>query len=81
MVCYILYSVEVDLRYWREIFIYAVYIRSLTPISRLKRVVSYEIWTERKPDVSYLQIFKALGWAHISKKVWKEKLKSRAVKV
>ena len=42
IVHYMLYSVEVDLRYWKEIFIYVVHIKSLTTISKLKEVVSYE---------------------------------------
>jgi len=76
-----LYIAKIDLRYWREVFIYVVHIRSLISISRLKEVILYEIWTRKKLDVLYKQIFKALGWAYISKKVWKEKLKLKAIKI
>jgi len=76
-----LYIAKIDLRYWREVFIYVVHIRSLISISRLKEVILYEIWTRKKLDVSYKQIFKALGWTYVSKKVWKEKLNLKAIKI
>jgi len=81
MVCCMLWSAGVDLRYWGEAFMYAVYIRSLTLTSGLKEIVPYEAWTGRKPDVSHLRIFGSLGWAHIPKQVRKGKLESRVVKV
>ena len=39
----LLYTIVVDLRYWEEIFMYVVYIRSLIPTSRLKEVISYKM--------------------------------------
>ena len=63
MVRCMLWSTGVDLRYWGEAFMYAMHIRSLTLTSRLKEIVPYEVWTERKPDVSHLRIFGSLGWS------------------
>ena len=74
MVHYMLYSVGVDLRYWKKVFIYVVHIKSLTTISKLKEVVPYETWIGRKPDMLHLWIFEALGWTYIPKKIQKEKL-------
>jgi len=76
-----LWSADIDLRYWGKAFMYAVHIRNLTLTSGLKKIVLYEAWTGHKPDVSYLRIFGSLGWAHIPKQVRKGKLESRAVKV
>ena len=80
MVCYMLWSADIDLRYWGKAFMYAVHIRNLTLTSGLKKIVLYEAWTGHKPDVSHLRIFDSLGQAHIPKQVRKGKLESRAVK-
>jgi len=81
MVCYMLWSAEVDLRYWGKAFMYAVHIRSLTLTSGLKGIVPYEAWTGHKADVSHLWIFGLLGWVYVPKQVRRGKLESRAVKV
>ena len=81
MVCCMLWSAGVDLKYWSEAFTYVVHIRNLTLTSRLKGIVPHEAWTGRKADVSHLQIFGSLGWAHVPKQVRKGKLESRTVKV
>jgi len=81
MVHCMLWSAGVDLRYWGETFMYAVYIRSLILTSGLKGIVPYEAWTGRKADVSHLWIFGSLDWAHVLKQVRRGKLESRAVKV
>ena len=60
---------------------YAVHIRNLTLTFGLKEIVPYKAWTEHKADVSHLQIFGSLGWAHVPKQVRKGKLQSRAVRV
>ena len=46
---------------------YAVYIRSITLISSLKKVMHYEVWTGCKPDMSHLQIFGLLDWVYVLK--------------
>jgi len=81
MVCCMLWSAGVDLRYWGEAFMYVVHIRSLTLTSGLKGIIPYEAWTGRKADVSHLWIFGSLGWAHVLNQVRRGKLESRAVKV
>jgi len=81
MVCCMLWSAGVNLRYWGEVFMYAVHIRSLTLTSGLKGIILYEAWTGHKVDISHLWIFSSLGWAHIPKQVRRGKLELRAVKV
>jgi len=76
-----LYTANVSLQYWDEAFSYAVHIRSLSATTGLNGVVPYEAWTGHKPDVSYLQVFGSLGWAHVPRQVHRGKLKSQAVKV
>ena len=44
-------------------------------------MVPYEAWTGQKPDVSHLQIFGSIGWAHVPRPVRDGKLQSQAVKV
>jgi len=61
MVCCMLWSAGVDLKYWGETFMYVVHIRSLTLTSGLKGIVPYEAWTGCKADVSHLQIFWFIG--------------------
>ena len=63
IVCCILYSARIDLKYQGEAFIYVIHIRSLISISGLKGVIPYKI------QISHLQIFGALYWAHIPKKI------------
>jgi len=76
-----LYTANVSLQYWGEAFSYAVHIKSLSATTGLNGVVSYEAWTGHKPDVSHLQVFGSLGWAHVPRQVRRGKLKSQAVKV
>jgi len=81
MVRYILYSTSLSLKYWGEAFLYATHIQSLLLTFGLDSIVLYEAWTEQKPDVSHLQIFGSIGWAHVPKPVCDEKLQSQAVKI
>jgi len=81
MVCCILWSAGIDLKYWGKAFMYVMHIRSLTLTSGLKDMVPYEAWTGCKPNVSHLCIFGSLSWAHVPKQVRRGKLESRAVKV
>ncbi|KAJ3563959.1 hypothetical protein NP233_g8606 [Leucocoprinus birnbaumii] len=76
-----LHTAEIDLQYWGEAFMYAVHIRSLTPTSGLEGIVSYEVWTGQKLDISHLRIFGLFGWALVPKEVRHGKLESRAVRV
>jgi len=69
------------LRYWGEAFSYAVHIRSLFATTGLDGIVRYKAWTGHKPDVSHLQVFSLLGWAHVPRQVRRGKLESQAVKV
>ena len=81
MVQSMLYTANVSLQYWDEAFSYAVHIRSLSAVTGLDSVVPYEAWTGRKPDISHLQVFGSLGWAHVPRQVHRGKLESQAVKV
>jgi len=81
MVRCMIHTAAVDLQYWSEAFMYAVYIQRLTLTIGLSGRVPYEAWTGRKPDVSHLRVFGSLGWARIPEEVHKGKLESRAIKV
>lgn len=74
-----LHGAKIDLQYWREAFIYAVYICSITPTSALKGKILYTKWYVQKPDMTYLWIFELLRWVHMLKEVQQGKLKSHAV--
>ena len=67
MVYSMLYTINVNLRYWGEAFSYIVHIRSMFTTSGLNDIILYEVWTDCKPDVSYLWVFGLLGWAHVLK--------------
>jgi len=81
MVRCMIHTAAVDLRYWGEVFMYAVHIRHLTLTIGLSGRVPYEAWTGHKPDVSHLHVFGSLGWARVLEEVRKGKFESRAVKV
>ena len=72
-----LHGAQMDLRYWGEAFMYAVYLRSITPTSALKGKIPYSEWTGRKPNVSHLCVFGSLGWAHVPKEVCHGKMRSK----
>jgi len=74
MVRCMLHSASLSLRYWREAFLYATHIQSLLLTSGLDSIVPYEAWTGQKLDVSHLQIFGSIGWAHVPKPVHDGKL-------
>ena len=78
-----LHCANMDLCYWGKVFMYTIYILSITPTSGLDRKIPYTKWNElkKKPDISHLQIFGSLGWAYVLKEVWEGKLESRAVRV
>jgi len=81
MVWSMLYTAGISLHYWGEAFTYAVYIWTLCSTTALNSVVPYEAWTGRKLDVSHLHVFGLLGWVHVPKQVYKDKLESQAIKV
>jgi len=56
-----LYMASVSLRYWGEVFTYAIHIQTLCFTTTLNCVVPYEAWTGRKPNISHLRIFGSLG--------------------
>ncbi len=47
----------------------------------MEEVVPYEACTGRKADISHLQVFGSLRWAHLPEPVCEGKLESRAVMV
>jgi len=74
MVQSILYTTDIGLHYWGEVFIYAVHIWGFSSTIGLQGIIPYKAWTGCKSNVSHLHIFDSLGWAHVSKQVQKEKL-------
>ena len=78
-----LHGARMNVQYWGEAFMYAVYIRTITPTSGLEGKIPYTEMSDSncKPDVSHLRIFGSLGWAHVPKEVRHGKLEPRAIHV
>ena len=52
--------------YWAEAIATAAYLRNRTTTSALKEAMTpYEMWYERKPDISHLKVFGCVAYAHI----------------
>jgi hypothetical protein len=56
-----LHSAELDLQYWGETFLYAIYIRNHSPTSTIQDKVPMHMWTGHKPDVSHLCVFRSMS--------------------
>ena len=81
MTCSMLHGARMNTHYWGEAFMYAVYIRTITPTSALQEQIPYTEMSNLncKPNVSHLWFFGSLGWAHVLKEVYYGKLKLQAV--
>ena len=81
MTCSMLHDARMNTHYWGEAFMYAVYICTITPTSALQGQIPYTKMSDSncKPDVSHLQIFGFLGWAHVPKEVYHGKLELQTV--
>lgn len=52
-------------KFWAEAVVHAARIRNMFFCPRNQFITSYELMTDRKPDVSYLRVFGSLGWYHV----------------
>jgi len=75
-----LHAAKMDLRYWGEAFMYAIYIRRLTHTSALNGIVPQEAWSGQKPDISHLRVFGSVCFANIPKKLRGGKLEETSIK-
>lgn len=62
----LLFDAELEQCYWAEALNTAVYLQNIS-LSRSVAVTPYELWHNRKPDVSHLQVFGSRAWVHIPK--------------
>lgn len=51
--------------FWAEAIIYASYIRNRCPTRVLSHTTPYEIWTNNKPDISFLRVFGCCAYVHV----------------
>lgn len=51
--------------YWAEAVLTAAYLRNRTTSTFQEDKMPYEMWYERKPDVSHLRVFGCITYAHI----------------
>lgn len=65
---------------WAEPVNTAVYILNRTLSSQVSSMTPFEVWTGRKPDLSYLKIFGPDAFVHVPKQLW-SKLDSNAKKM
>lgn len=54
MVRSMLHGTKMDLWYWGEAFMYAIYIHFVMPISTLQGKIPYTKWYGQKPDLAHL---------------------------
>lgn len=52
-------------KFWAEAVNTAVFLRNRSPTKLLSKVTPTEVWTGRKPDVSFLRVFGCRAYAHI----------------
>lgn len=74
-----LFDAGLDKRFWAEAVNTAVYLRNRSPASGLQNMTPFELWTNKKPDLSHIRIFGSQIMVHIPKeKRHKWDTKSRA---
>ena len=51
--------------FWAEAVATANYLRNQTPTKMLGKKTPYELWYERKPDISHLKVFGCIAYVHV----------------
>lgn len=62
-----LFDAGLDKKYWAEAANTAVYLRNRSVASGLNNKTPYELWTNKKPDLSHVRIFGSKAMVHIPK--------------
>ena len=49
-----------------------IYLKNRNSTKAIKKIILYEVWYKKKPDLSHLRIIDITTYIHISKKLWKK---------
>ena len=63
----LLFEAELEKKFWAEAVNTAVYLKNRTIAAGLGEKTPYEMWYQRKPDVSNLRIFGSIAMVHVAK--------------
>lgn len=63
----LLFDAKLDKKFWAEATNTAVYLRNRSVASGLNNKTPFELWTNRKPDLSHIRIFGSEVMVHIPK--------------
>ncbi len=69
--CAILTSVKLLIWLWDEAIMTVIYLKNRSSIIALNKITLYEIWHDKKSDLSYLHTFECIVYHHVKKAHWK----------
>ncbi len=69
--CAILTSVKLLIWLWDEAIMTVIYLKNRSSIIALNKITLYEIWHDKKSDLSYLHTFECIVYHHVKKVHWK----------
>ncbi len=69
--CAILTSVKLLIWLWDEAVMTVIYLKNRSSIIALNKITLYEIWHDKKSDLSYLHTFECIVYHHVKKAHWK----------
>ncbi len=67
----ILTSVKLSIRLWNEAIMTVIYLKNRSSITALNNITFYEIWHDKKSDLSYLHTFECIAYHYVKKAHWK----------
>ena len=73
-----LHGASLNLSYWGEAVMTAVYLRNRSPTRALDNSTPFEAWTSEKPSLGHLRVFGCKAYAHIAD-ARRTKLEAKAV--
>ncbi len=63
----ILTSVKLSIRLWHEAIMTVIYLKNRSSITALNNITLYEVWHDKKSDLSYLHTFECIVYHHVKK--------------
>ncbi len=63
----ILTSVKLSIRLWNEAIMTVIYLKNRSSITALNNITFYEIWHDKKSDLSYLHTFECIAYHYVKK--------------
>ena len=55
--------------YWVEVVVVVVHVLNISPTKAVRNITPYELWFQRKPNVSHLKVFGWITYALIDENV------------